>query len=398
MDSFYKLKNGTKIKPVIPELEFSNRIKKLRSYMERNNMQCIILTSIHNIKYYTNFLYCSFGRNYTALVTHSDVVLITAGIDSGNPWRRSVKCKNLTYTDYNKSNFYKTVKSEFLPDFKTIGYEADHINVQVFERIKNMWGAKYINVSQDLMKMRLIKSNAEIDIIKNAAKIANKVCDYILQNCKGQREIDIAQDANKIMYKEISDMYPTTELRDCWLWIQSGINTDGAHNALTSRTINEGDLLSINCFPMIDGYYIALERTVCVGKPSKERLKYWNINCEVFEKGISLIKPGVVVSDIAKELNKIYEKYGVLNFRTFGYGHSFGVLSHYYGRETILEIREDNNTVLEPGMVISMEPHITVPHTMPGAGGYREHDILLLTDSGHVNLTNYKYGPKNMII
>ena len=65
--------------------------------------------------------------------------------------------------------------------------------------------------------------------------------------------------------------------------------------------------------------------------------------------------------------------------RSFGYGHSFGVLSHYYGREAGLELREDIDTVVRPGMVISMEPMLTIPEGMPGAGGYRWH---------HTNIRN----------
>ncbi|MEZ5448689.1 MAG: hypothetical protein R3E89_06700 [Thiolinea sp.] len=57
--------------------------------------------------------------------------------------------------------------------------------------------------------------------------------------------------------------------------------------------------------------------------------------------------------------------------RTFGYGHSFGVLSHYYGREAGLELREDIDTVLQPNMVVSMEPMIMIPEGQPGAGGYQ---------------------------
>ena len=66
-----------------------------------------------------------------------------------------------------------------------------------------------------------------------------------------------------------------------------------------------------------------------------------------------------------------YEHASCTGFRSFGYGHSFGVLSHYYGREAGLELREDIDTVVRPGMVISMEPMITVPEGSPGAGGYR---------------------------
>ncbi len=83
----------------------------------------------------------------------------------------------------------------------------------------------------------------------------------------------------------------------------------------------------------------------------------------------------------------------LLQYRTFGYGHSFGVLSHYYGREAGLELREDIDTVLEPGMVVSIEPMLWIPEGQPGAGGYREHDILVIGEDGAENITGYPYGP-----
>ena len=101
---------------------------------------------------------------------------------------------------------------------------------------------------------------------------------------------------------------------------------------------------------------------------------------------------------IANELNEIYLEEGLLQYRTFGYGHSFGVLSHYYGREAGLELREDIDTVIEPGMVISMEPMLMLPQGMAGAGGYREHDILVVTESGTENITKFPYGPEHNII
>ena len=82
----------------------------------------------------------------------------------------------------------------------------------------------------------------------------------------------------------------------------------------------------------------------------------------------------------------------MLQYRTFGYGHSFGILSHYYGREAGLELREDIDTVLEPGMVIPMEPMLTIPENQPGAGGYREHDILFITEDGNEDITKYPFG------
>ena len=162
--------------------------------------------------------------------------------------------------------------------------------------------------------------------------------------------------------------------------------------------MQRGDILSLNCFPMTSGYYTALERTLFFGEPDKRSLELWNINVEVHRAGIELIEPGRSCAEIAHRLNEIYTGYDLLPNRTFGYGHSFGVLSHYYGREAGLELREDIETVLEPGMVVSMEPMIMVPEGQPGAGGYREHDILVLTEDGADNITGFPFGPEHNIL
>ena len=74
------------------------------------------------------------------------------------------------------------------------------------------------------------------------------------------------------------------------------------------------------------------------------------------------------------------------------------MLSHYYGREAGLELREDIETILEPNMVVSMEPMIMLPDGVPGAGGYREHDILVLTKDSAENITAFPYGPRYNIV
>ena len=74
------------------------------------------------------------------------------------------------------------------------------------------------------------------------------------------------------------------------------------------------------------------------------------------------------------------------------------MLCHYYGREAGVELREDIDTVLEPNMVVSMEPMIMIPEGQPGAGGYREHDILVVTEDGATNITGFPYGPEHNVI
>ncbi|WP_412507075.1 M24 family metallopeptidase, partial [Roseovarius sp. SYSU LYC5161] len=124
-----------------------------------------------------------------------------------------------------------------------------------------------------------------------------------------------------------------------------------------------------------------------------DSLEIWEANVAAHEYGMSLLQPGASCSGVTEKINAFLADRDLLQYRTFGYGHSFGILSHYYGREAGLELREDVDTVLEPGMVISMEPMLTIPQGQPGAGGYREHDILVITEDGNDNVTGYPYGP-----
>jgi len=398
---FFSLKNGSKSKLPFSNKEYEERLKKIRTAMSKNNLDMIILTSMHNIAYYTGFIYCSFGRPYGCVITEKKIVTISANIDASQPWRRSF-CENIIYTDWKRDNFLKAIVSIIGRDEppKNIGIENDHVTLEMKEKFKSLFTfSKFSGVSKDLMKLRMIKSSEEIDIIKNGARIADIGAEEIVKHIKvGASELEIATVGRDKMEMEIAKTYPEAEYMDTWVWFQSGINTDGAHNPKTSRKLKLGDILSLNTFPMISGYYTALERTLFLNEINDASLKAWEANITVHKKGLELIKPGAKCSEICKELNDLFAQLGYLQYRTFGYGHSFGVLSHFYGRESGLELREDIHTVLEPNMVISMEPMIMIPEGKAGAGGYREHDILIIKENGTENITKFPFGPEHNIV
>ncbi|MGN6415051.1 M24 family metallopeptidase [Flexivirga sp.] len=396
------LHNGSKVPLTFSDAELERRIDGLRSIMSDLQLDAVVLTSYHSIKYYSDFLFTYFGRSYAMVVTADDTVTITANIDAGMPWRRSYG-ENIVYTDWNRDNYYYAIQQALKQrgvTAKRVGVEDDQLPLMLRQRLAAaLDGAQLIDVSQAAMRQRMIKSPEEIEVIKHGARIGDLGGEAIRQAIKvGVSEYEVALAGTEAMVHEIAKTFPNSEIRDTWVWFQSGINTDGAHNWSTTRKLQDGDILSLNCFPMTSGYYTALERTLFLGEPDARSLELWNINVEVHRAGLELIKPGAVCKDIAAELNEIYVGYGLLPNRTFGYGHSFGVLSHYYGREAGLELREDIDTVLEPGMVVSMEPMITVPEGEPGAGGYREHDILVVGDDGAENITKFPFGPEQNII
>ena len=398
---FFELKNGSKVKLPFSQTEYQNRLNKLRTTISKNNLDMIILTSMHNIAYYTGFIYCSFGRPYGCIISEKKIVTISANIDASQPWRRSF-CDNVIYTDWKKDNFLKAIVSIIGKDQppKNIGIENDHVTIEIKEKLNSLFSfSKFKDVSKDLMKLRIIKSKEEIEIIRNGARIADIGAEEIVKHIKvGASELEIAMTGRDKMELEIAKTYPEAEYMDTWVWFQSGINTDGAHNPKTSRKLVSGDILSLNTFPMISGYYSALERTLFLNNADDASLKAWEANIKVHKRGLELIKPGAKCSEICHELNDIFAQLGYLQYRTFGYGHSFGVLSHFYGREAGLELREDIDTILQSNMVISMEPMIMIPEGKPGSGGYREHDMLIVNDNGAENITKFPIGPENNII
>ena len=394
---YYRFHQGQKQLP-FADTEYESRLKILRQTMQEIDVEACVLTSMHNVNYYSGFLYCSFGRPYAQVVTATETVTVSAGIDAAQPWRRCFG-DNITYTDWQKHNYWRAILSA-TGTGKVIGFESDHISISQMKLLDLFLEPKEkIDISAATMKQRMHKSPDELALIRAGAATAD-VGGYAIRDQikSGAREIDIAMAGRDAMELEIARRFPDAEYRDSWVWFQSGINTDGAHNPVTARKLESGDILSLNTFPMISGYYTALERTLFVKTVDAESLTIWQANVDAHEYGMSLLKPGESCSDITRKINTFFKERDLLRYRTFGYGHSFGVLSHYYGREAGLELREDVDTILQPGMVISMEPMLTIPDGRPGAGGYREHDILIITEDGNENITGFPYGPLHNVV
>ena len=398
MEQLISIQNGRKQAPIFSAAEMENRLAKLRTQMAAENIDAVFFTSIHNINYYNHFVYCSFGRPYGLVVTHNKLKSITANIDGGQPWRRGFG-ENVIFTDWEKDNYFRAVQQE-VTNSGRVGIEYDHINLENLKKLQDVLSdAELVDISKMTMWQRMVKSAEEIELIRNGAQVADiggAACVEAIG--EGVPEYEVALHSTQAMVREISRRYPESDIMDSWTWFQSGINTDGAHNPVSTRKIQKGDILSLNCFPMIGGYYTALERTLFFDHVSERHLEIWDANVEVHRRGLELIRPGARCCDIAEELNEIFSKHDLLQYRTFGYGHSFGSLCHYYGREAGLELREDIETVLEPNMVVSIEPMVMLPETLPGAGGYREHDILVVTDDGAENITAFPFGPEHNII
>ena len=109
LDRLKVLNNGEKVRLTFSNAEFERRLAGLRRIMAEKELDAVVLTSYHSIKYYSDFLFTYFGRSYAMVVTKDDNVTVTANIDAGMPWRRSYG-DNLVYTDWRRDNYIHAIQ------------------------------------------------------------------------------------------------------------------------------------------------------------------------------------------------------------------------------------------------------------------------------------------------
>ena len=189
---FFELNNGAKAPLPFSDTEYENRLARLRELMSAQDVDAMLLTSMHNVAYYSGFLYCSFGRPYACVVTPERCVTVSANIDLGQPWRRCYG-DNLIYTDWQRNNYWRAVRS-IIPSSRRVGIEGDHLTLAARETMREFLGdVEALDLNREIMALRMIKSAEEIELIKGGARTADIGGEAIRDAIRvGTREIDVA--------------------------------------------------------------------------------------------------------------------------------------------------------------------------------------------------------------
>ncbi|MGR3640527.1 aminopeptidase P family N-terminal domain-containing protein, partial [Alterinioella nitratireducens] len=169
---FYRFHNGDKPALQFAQGEYDARLMGLRAIMDANGVDAVVLSSMHNIAYYSGFLYCAFGRAYALVVTAREAVTISAGIDAGQPWRRGAT-DNITYTDWQRDNYWRAIV-HVAGKGKSVGIEGDHLTLAQSEKMRAfMQPSSVTDIAPMTMQQRMRKSPAELEIIRAGANTAD---------------------------------------------------------------------------------------------------------------------------------------------------------------------------------------------------------------------------------
>ena len=254
-----------------------------------------------------------------------------------------------------------------------VGFEADHLTVSELEVLKQHWQAgeqpSTLISTQGLVETaRQVKTAAEIAQIRAAQDIADAAFAAVRPGIvAGVREDVIAARLEAFMRERgAGSAFDIT--------VASGPRGAMPHGTASARIIGQDELVTVDFGAKLGGYHSDMTRTVAVGNPSEELRRLYRAVLEAEEAAVRAIRPGARGSDLDTLARDILISHGLGEYFAHSLGHGVGLAVHEGP-----SLRGTSQDVLEPGMVVTAEPGVY----LPGVGGVRIEDLVLVTDTGH---------------
>lgn len=262
-------------------------------------------------------------------------------------------------------------------NIRSLGVENYNISLNQYNIFKNNFeDINIVNSSEfnDIInKLRMIKSEQEIENIRKAQSITDKAFDYILNFISEDKtEKQVALELEYFMKKNGADDIAFDIIA------VSGKNSSLPHGTPSNKKLEKGDTITLDFGAKYLGYHSDMTRSIFLGEASDYQQEIYNTVLKAQTESLKEIKPGIICNKIDKIARDIISE--------AGYGKNFG---HSLGHGVGLEIHEQpafsssSNTILEKGMVLTVEPGIYIEDKF----GVRIEDMVLITDNGYENLT-----------
>lgn len=256
---------------------------------------------------------------------------------------------------------------------KRIGFDAQTTTFEAYQRLSSLQGER-IPLDSPLRRVRAVKDPGEIELLKKAATLGSQGYDFILtQIGEGISEEELVIEL-EIYWRRAGGQRVAFSPH-----IAFGENGAYPHYHSGKRTLKKNESVLIDIGVVLNHYHSDMTRVVFFGKPQKELEKIYQIVRDAMEKAFVLCKPGTEVAVLDQAARGWIEDQGYGEYFVHSLGHGVGLEIHEFPF-----LRKNGTGVLEEGMVITIEPGIY----LPGIGGVRLEDTIVITKEGFENLTN----------
>lgn len=345
----------------------NKRVSAIRTKLMELNLDGLLIASAVNRRYVSGFT----GSAGMVLLTASGSWLVT---DFRYGSQAAQQAGGFTVIEHGIRAMDTIVELTAAAGVKRLGFEQDHVVFGEYAAWqKSLTGLELVPTSSLVEQIRMFKDEEELAIMREAAVLADETFSHILGYIQpGVRERDIALEMEMFMRSKgaTSSSFETI--------VASGERSALPHGVASDRIIGKDEFVKLDFGAYMNGYCSDLTRTVVVGTPTERHREIYDIVLEAQLTTLNGIKPGMTGREADALARDVIARYGYGDRFGHGTGHGLGMEIHEAPR-----LSKTGDHVLQPGMTVTVEPGIY----LPGFGGVRIEDDIVITESGAALLT-----------
>ncbi|MFC4768409.1 M24 family metallopeptidase [Effusibacillus consociatus] len=359
------------------------RISKLLAWMEETDIDVSVVTSPANVRYLSGFYSNPHERFMGVIIPRKGTpFLIVPALDREKAEAEGTLPVHTHSDTDNAVDILVGVLDSDAAAISQVAIEKSQMSVARLEELQSRFSnAKYANVEDRLTAMRMRKDGEELSLMRQAAQLADEAVAFaVTQMVPGKMEYELVQAIESFVKRQGADRMAFETM------VLAGEKSALPHGEPGTREIRKGDFVLVDLGIVWKGYCSDITRTFAVGDISEKQREIYEAVRRANAAAIQAVKPGVGAGVIDRAARDVIEDAGFGEFFIHRVGHGLGIDIHEPP-----SMHGNNEQPLVPGMMFTIEPGVYIP----GMGGVRIEDDVLVTETGVEVLTSY---PKELRI
>lgn len=354
----------------------TERMERLMKCMEELKVDALLVADGCNMRYLSGFS----GETGYLYISEQHKVILT---DSRYTTQAKEESTEFEVKEISNSAGYAVLIGNLMKEdsISSLGFEEQvMIYGDVVDLQNKLPRAEWKGVGNALNHLRMIKTEEELEYIARAEAIGDEAFSHVLTILRpGITELEVAAELESYMKRNGASGLAFDTIA------ASGYHSAMPHATPSDKKLEYGDFLTMDYGCKYKGYCADMTRTVVIGKASEQQKEIYQVVLDAQTAALDKIRAGLTGAEVDQVARDIIKNAGYGNYFGHGLGHSVGLFIHEEPRISPL-----GQIVLQPGMTATIEPGIYVP----GVGGVRIEDLVVVTKEGHKNLTS---SPKKLI-
>jgi Xaa-Pro aminopeptidase len=349
-----------------------NRLARIQQRIQQHGTDALLIFNDHNITYLSGFT----GHAATALLLSDAAYLLT---DYRYVEQAKAQCTEFKVICRDRINQSLAALIGEVCDnhaVNSLAFETDHISHGQWLQMRSEWQELSCDpVSRWVEDLRHVKDEEEIQSIRLAAHIADQALMELVSQIKPEvteRELAIELEYQMALLGSEAPSFPTIMLAAERSALPHGVPGD--------RALQPGDLLLIDFGAVINGYHSDMTRTFVLGKADEQQRAIYQTVLDAQQAALDVLRPGITTTELNEAAQAVLNRSPHAQYQGEGLGHGLGMDLH---EQPFIGMGPE--MTIEPGTVITIEPGIYIP----GWGGVRIEDDVVLTDDGLQRLTEF---------